>query len=53
MSRYREYEPMKESYEPTADDLYRLEKLLEAKKLTDKQKEALSKLLHFYYYTVD
>lgn len=53
MSKYREVEPMKKHEDPDFDDLERLEKLLRTNKLTDNQKESLSKLLQFYYFVVD
>ena len=49
MSRYREPEYYSDKELPDFDDIERLEKLLEGKKLTDKQKESLRKLIRFYY----
>lgn len=46
MSKYRE---PSESYDVSADDISILEDLLETKKLTDKQKQALRNLLKKYY----
>ncbi len=48
MSKYREpNEPRDVSFK----DLEIIEKLLESKKLTDKQKEAVKSLLKYYYST--
>ena len=46
MSEYREPEEM---YDVSFNDLEIIEKLLETKKLTDKQKEAIKNLLKYYY----
>ena len=48
MSRYRE---SSEPYDVSFKDLEIIEKLLESKKLTDKQKEAVKSLLKYYYST--
>ena len=37
----------------TFEDLERLKKLLKSKKLTDKQKESLKKLIQFYFQVSD
>ena len=47
MSKYRE---PKEVYDDVSfDDLEVIDKLLETKKLTDRQKEAIKSLLKYYY----
>lgn len=46
MSKYREYTP---PHDVSFDDLEVIKKLLETKKLTDKQKEAIKSLLKYYY----
>lgn len=46
MSKYRE---PSESHDVSFEDLEVVEKLLESKKLTDKQKEAIKSLLKYYY----
>lgn len=46
MSKYRE---LSEPHDVSFEDLEIIEKLLESKKLTDKQKEALKSLLKYYY----
>lgn len=46
MSKYRE---PNEPYDISFDDLEIIEKLLETKKLTDKQKQAIKNLLKEYY----
>jgi len=48
MSKYRE---PSESYDVSYEELEVVEKLLESKKLTDKQKEAVKSLLKYYYST--
>ena len=48
MSKYRE---TSEPYDVSFEDLEIAEKLLETKKLTDKQKEAIKSLLKYYYST--
>ncbi len=45
MSEYRE---SSEPYDVTFEDLVIIDKLLETKKLTDKQKEAIRSLLKYY-----
>lgn len=46
MSKYRE---SSESHDVSFEDLEVVEKLLESKKLTDKQKGAIKSLLKYYY----
>ncbi len=46
MSRYRE---LSEPHDVSFEDLEIVEKLIESKKLTDKQKEAIKSLLKYYY----
>lgn len=46
MSKYRE---PSEPHDVTFKELEAIEKLLETKKLTDKQKEAIKSLLKYYY----
>ena len=46
MSKYRESNA---PHDVSFDDLEIIEKLLETKKLTDKQKEAIKSLLKYYY----
>lgn len=46
MSKYRE---LSETHDVSFEDLEIIEKLLESKKLTDKQKEAVKSLLNYYY----
>lgn len=46
MSEYRE---PSEPHDVSFNDLEIIEKLLESKKLTDKQKEAIKNLLKYYY----
>ena len=46
MSKYRE---SSEPYDVSFDNLEVIEKLIETKKLTDKQKEAIKSLLKYYY----
>ena len=48
MSKYRETD---ESHDISFKDIEVIEKLLESKKLTDKQKEAIKSLLKHYYST--
>lgn len=48
MSKYRE---PNEPHDVSFEDLELTEKLLESKKLTDKQKEAIKSLLKYYYGT--
>ena len=48
MSKYRE---TNEPHDVSFEDLETIEKLLESKKLTDKQKEAIKSLLKYYYST--
>jgi len=48
MSKYRE---PNEPHDVSFEDLETIEKLLESKKLTDKQKEAIKSLLKYYYST--
>ena len=48
MSKYRE---TSEPHDVSFEDLEIIEKLLESKKLTDKQKEAVKSLLKYYYST--
>ena len=46
MSKYRE---PSESHDVSFEELEVIEKLLESKKLTDRQKEAVKSLLKYYY----
>ena len=46
MSKYRE---PNEPHDVTFEELEVIEKLLESKKLTDKQKRAIKSLLKYYY----
>ncbi len=46
MSKYRE---PSELHDVSFEDLVVIDKLLETKKLTDKQKEAIRSLLRYYY----
>ena len=46
MSKYREPSA---THDVSFEDLEIIEKLLESKKLTDKQKEAVKSLLKYYY----
>lgn len=46
MSKYRE---PNEAHDVSFEELEVIEKLLETKKLTDKQKEAIKSLLKYYY----
>lgn len=46
MSKYRE---LSEPHDVSFEELEVIEKLLESKKLTDKQKEAIKSLLKYYY----
>ena len=46
MSKYRE---PSEPHDVTFEELEVIEKLLETKKLTDKQKKAIKSLLKYYY----
>ena len=48
MSKYRE---PNESHDVSFKELEVIEKLLESKKLTDKQKEAIKSLVKYYYST--
>lgn len=50
MSKYRE---PSEPYDVSFNELETIEKLVETKKLTDKQKEAIKSLLKHYYYSVN
>ena len=49
MSRYRENEPIPKEMELEFEDIEQLEKLVETKKLTEKQRLALRKILYFYH----
>lgn len=46
MSKYRE---TSEPYDVPVEDIYIIEKLLDSKKLTDKQKQAIRNLLKEHY----
>jgi hypothetical protein len=49
MSKYREDEPIPRDIELTFEDLDTLEKLRDTKKLTEKQRIALRKLLYYWH----
>lgn len=50
MSRYRE---SNDTHDVSFEELEVIEKLLESKKLTDRQKEAIKSLMKYYYYSTD
>lgn len=49
MSKYRESYILTEREYPDFNDIEVLNKLLESKKLTERQKKALYKLIQYYY----
>ena len=49
MSKYRDEESLAWEDTPRFEDVEILERLQKAKKLTDRQREALRRLLQFYY----
>lgn len=53
MSQFREWTPKPETDEFRFEDCKHIEKLLNGKKLTDKQREALRRLLASYDYALD
>ena len=53
MSKFRECKPQKEDKKFRFEDQIVIEKLLETNKLTEKQKDALRRLLTTYNYMVD
>ena len=53
MSEFREYEPLKESDMVTFKDLLIISRLLTTKKLSDKQREAIRRLVATYHYMTD
>ena len=53
MSRFRDYQPQSQDSIFRAEDRKYIKQLLEGKKLTDKQREALRRLYASYNYTQD
>ena len=53
MSQFREWAPKPKDDDFRFEDRRQIEKLLEGKKLTDKQREALRRLLASYDYAMD
>lgn len=53
MSKFREWEPLKEENTFRVEDSMVIDKLLESKKLTDKQREALRRLVANFNYIRD
>lgn len=53
MSQYREWKPLSRDDEFRWEDRMQIERLLEGKKLTDKQREAIRRLLATYNYLRD
>lgn len=53
MSQFREWTPKPKNDEFRFEDRKHIEKLLNGKKLTDKQREALRRLLASYDYALD
>lgn len=53
MSQFREWAPKPKENEFRFEDRMQIEKLLEGKKLTDKQREALRRLLASHDYALD
>lgn len=51
MSQFREWQPLKKENEFRWEDRMQIERLLEGKKLTDKQREAIRRLLATYDYS--
>ena len=53
MSQFREWEPLKDENRFRWEDRMQIERLLKGKKLTDKQREAIRRLLASYDYMRD
>ena len=53
MSQFRDWKPLKKENEFRWDDRMQIERLLKGKKLTDKQSEAIRRLLATYDYSRD
>jgi|GEM_PF-3490936 len=53
MSEFREYHPIKEDERFRFEDKVQLKRLLKTKKLTERQREALRRLLFEYDYACD
>lgn len=53
MSQFREWQPLKKDNEFRLEDRMQIERLLNGKKLTDKQREAIRRLLATYDYSRD
>lgn len=53
MSQFREWQPLKKDNEFRLEDRMQIERLLKGKKLTDKQREAIRRLLATYDYSRD
>lgn len=53
MSQFREWQPLKKENEFRWEDRMQIERLLKGKKLTDKQREAIRRLLATYDYSRD
>lgn len=53
MSKFREWEPQREDKKFRFEDRIVIEKLLETNKLTERQKDALGRLLAAYNYVID
>ena len=53
MIQFREWQPLKKDNEFRLEDRMQIERLLKGKKLTDKQREAIRRLLATYDYSRD
>lgn len=53
MSKFREWKPQREDKKFRFEDRIVIEKLLETNKLTERQKDALRRLLAAYNYMID
>ena len=53
MSQFRDWQPLKKENEFRWEDRMQIERLLKGKKLTDKQREAIRRLLATYDYSRD
>ena len=53
MSQFREWEPLKQDNKFRWEDRMQIERLLKGKKLTDKQREAIRRLLANFDYAYD
>lgn len=53
MSQFRDWQPLKKENEFRWEDRMQIERLLKGKKLTDKQREAIRRLLATYDYSKD